>query len=361
MNLKIKNSLICIILSILVGLGLLLAAYTIPTDKIENNVLDSINTLKQEGVYKDVFSWCQSKLDNFTDSLMLLNAANKNDKSLIDNVLSIYRIGKSDESAYTILTNYQKYINDGDISSYGRYWHGYLVILKPLLYFFNYSQIRIINLITQTLLTITLIYMMYKKDIKEYIIPYLICLFMLNPCVSGMSLQYSSCFYVYNFSNLLLLLNKDKLYKYDYLIFLFTGILLAYFDLLTYPLVTLCIPLLFYMSINKKVTLKKIIELCLWWLIGYSFMWASKWILSDVLLHTNVIYDAISEILYRTNITENEYGFNVIDCVTANYGAFLKTPVTIILFIYIFVSMIQICRKHGIRALFNADIYIYIY
>ena len=35
----------------------------------------------------------------------------------------------------------------GDAFTYGRYWHGYLVILKPLLFIFNYYQIRWLNTI----------------------------------------------------------------------------------------------------------------------------------------------------------------------------------------------------------------------
>lgn len=178
---------------------------------------------------------------------MLLEAANKNDEDVVNRAMSVYRIDYKDETIGPYNTLIKHYVNNEDyeiLTSYERYWHGYLVTLKPLLFIFNYSQIRVLNLIIESLLTILVLASMYKRKLNEYIIPYAISYLLLNPYVISLSLQYSTIFYIFTISTLLILLvDKDKLVKYSYLLFLNIGIFTAYFDYLTYPMVSFGMPL----------------------------------------------------------------------------------------------------------------------
>ena len=75
--------------------------------------------------------------------------------------------------------------------TYGRYWHGYLVVLKTLLLFFNVSEIRMINLFLQGTLFCILLYLVRKRMEAVYQIPLLLMEAVLNPIVLPLSLQYS--------------------------------------------------------------------------------------------------------------------------------------------------------------------------
>lgn len=48
--------------------------------------------------------------------------------------------------------------------TYPRYWHGYLVVLKPLLLFFNVSEIRLLNLLVQTALFFWMLWLILAAE-----------------------------------------------------------------------------------------------------------------------------------------------------------------------------------------------------
>ena len=50
-----------------------------------------------------------------------------------------------------------------DSFEYARYWHGYLVLLRPLLAITNYSWIRVIILILTIAIVCILLYKLHKK------------------------------------------------------------------------------------------------------------------------------------------------------------------------------------------------------
>lgn len=105
-------------------------------------------------------------------------------------------------------------------------------------------------------------------------------------------------------------LEKKKLWG-EY--FLLIGIVTAYMDLLTYPLVTLGFPLVIYLSgiideqekkslsENVKCTLLYSLE----WGFGYGVMWASKWILAALLGFPEIIGDAFANVFVRSGSAEN--------------------------------------------------------
>ncbi len=40
-------------------------------------------------------------------------------------------------------------LQGAEVINYPRYWHGYLIILKPIMVLLNYQQLRIVNFILQ--------------------------------------------------------------------------------------------------------------------------------------------------------------------------------------------------------------------
>ncbi|NEG78973.1 hypothetical protein [Bifidobacterium avesanii] len=108
---NIKLYLIAFIILIASFSALLVVTFLIPQSAIENNRINSINFLKKEGNYPNPL-YGNTKLDNFTDKLMLEQVGPEN--------ASIYR-------AFTLYT---------------RYWNGWAVLLRPLLLIGNITVIR---------------------------------------------------------------------------------------------------------------------------------------------------------------------------------------------------------------------------
>lgn len=344
------------------GLLLLVVAYNLPTYWINIHIKESAYLVSNEGEYLNMYSWGASAIDNYTDSLMLLEAGYENDQSALNNALLVPNGEIDDLTPGNVLVSH--YLEDAgsleytDVYNYPRYWHGYLIFLKPLLMLFNFRQIRQINLVCQILLTLLIAFMMYKKNLKKYIIPYLLVYLMFNPLVISKSMQYCSCFYVMSIGILVtLLLGKDKLKKYDYLLFFNIGILTSYFDFLTYPYITYAIPMCFYLLINDDESIKEkiisFIRLGIVWVCGYLFMWASKWVLASIMTDTNVIKDALETTMTRTSSVANPLG----EIEVYNYLSYLMQPATILCLIYIVYKLIKAIRDKAETRWDNVLIY----
>lgn len=295
------KSLLYILLSVLIGLFLLMAAYMIPTDRMEENCRESVPVFQEEG-YAPVEWYSIRALDNFGDALMLETAAYPGDEPLLERTIASYRLGVTPEDPeHTVfaITGTKTIeavssfiaIHTGTVDtsiareSYARYWHGYLVVLKPLLTFFNYEQIRNINTVVQYLLLLIIAKLLLKKC-PYGLVPFVIMNFFLAPTSIGKCIHFFCVYCVALFTTLVLLwnpggkLNRENVWK----LFLFTGIATTYFDLFLLPTLSLTIPLcILCMQISGDGTWKDnmltLIRCGFAWSLGFAGMWAGKWLI----------------------------------------------------------------------------------
>ena len=344
----------CLILAALLGYVLLIGVYLIPVESISNNVRKSAYTLQNEGTFPELSEWCTSGLDNYTDSIMLLEAAEEPDVSAaVDAMNNPHGIIKEKDYCEILVSHYlDGYPFDG-LFYYARYWHGYLIWLKPLLLLFDYSAIRLINGFVQIAMVVAVIILMWKREIKEGIIPFILCYLMLMPEALAKSFQYSSCFYAFMIGSIVLLsIDKHAIKSFSFLVFLFTGIFTAYFDFLTYPIAAFGMVALIFLLIFEFDSLeKKIADLMIngiFWCMGYGGMWAEKWILASLVTDDNIIQNALRSFRQRTGTVSVEGGayYGVISCEAENYRAFLRTPVTLLVLAYIAVLIIRYLKKN---------------
>lgn len=171
------------------------------------------------------------------------------------------------------------------INNYGRYWHGYQTLLRPLLCFFTYSDIRHINMIVQLVLAFGFVCILAESKERVYVIPFFGLYIFLSPVSLFSSLQYSPCFYIMMLALFGLFLGRRRWTDTgrNYL-FLLAGVLTAYFDFLTYPFITLGVPLIAYLAfedrrlVTRQIDMRKNMLLYTFsWGIGYVGMWSAKW------------------------------------------------------------------------------------
>lgn len=89
--------------------------------------------------------------------------------------------------------------------------------------------------------------------------------------------------------------------------FLASGIFTAYFDLLSYPLVTLGIPLIifsikYYKELivqDNKQAISAIVSNSSFWCIGYGGMFVGKWLLAWYVSDISVIIQSVNQLQYR--------------------------------------------------------------
>ena len=131
---------VLVTLSAITGFLLLILVYLLPTAPMEENVTASVEIFRREGTYPvtDIMG-VDTRLDNFTDALMLLSASYPGEENALEKTLKVYRYAVPPETdpVLTLVSHY----GDGAAAShtaYERYWHGYLLTLKPALSILNY-------------------------------------------------------------------------------------------------------------------------------------------------------------------------------------------------------------------------------
>jgi len=327
----VKKILLSFLILVLGGYLLLVLAYCLPTEKISENVAEAAVAFANEGPYrqlnfgggtKEIYNFMDSMQlsgnstqDNFTDAIILLNAENTNDENVFLEALKVNRVTSGDQlPTDTLIALHTGAEQEYETGSYARYWHGYLVLLKPLLLIFSYQQIRYILSLVQLGLVAAVIWLLAARGKGIYCVPVVLTYFFLNPAVCSLSLQYTPIL-VLTMTELVVILLREKQYAGDKGLwlyhFFFAGCLTSYFDFLTYPLVTLGVPVIFLLSQyeeNWKEGLKELLGCCCLWGTGYVAMWAGKWTLASLITGENVWGEAINSISYRTASGAAELG-----------------------------------------------------
>lgn len=300
----VKQFLKCFIILLTSYIFLLVIAFSIPNKYLEQNVQESISLINNEGLYPSLNKNDKgSRLDNFTDRLML-------DKTIKDENNPI-------KAAMSI-------------NEYSRYWHGYQVLLRPILLFVSYGNIRqLYGLVLMLLIGLNFFLLVKKLDVF-IAMAFLLSLYFVRFYTFFLSMQFANVFVLMLLFNLYLLTRKaDSLKKNFYLSFFIVGSLTNFIDLLTVPMITLGIPLillLYFKVINSKKNdmfsasyFFKVLFSSVFWGMGYGLTWFSKWIVATVILRKNVIMDGVSKALFRTE-GNKDYPLNRYEMIHNNLG-----------------------------------------
>ncbi|MCI5603752.1 MAG: hypothetical protein MR361_09720 [Clostridiales bacterium] len=341
--------------SIILGYVLMIGVYTIPTEKIYSNVMTATDFFNEDTPYPQVINgYMDSQLDNWTDSLMLLIAATKTNETIAYQAMNNAHIVLEDQDCFETLEN----INENNSlkqvysSGYGRYWHGYLVILKPLLYIFTYKQLIYINMMMQQLILVSVCCIYILKKQGKMIVPFLGVYFFFNPISLALSIQFSGIWYITMIS-LFVLAIKEWSGRKKIIIFILIGILTSYIDLLTYPLVTLGIPVL-YAVLNKtdvEKFVKKLFVLIRYsiaWGIGYAGMWSGKWIIGTLITKKNLIENAYQQAAYRSGYVASDIKFSYIDILKGILRASNKLVICFVLAVGGLIFLYELIKKQKI-------------
>lgn len=333
-----------------VGILLLMAVYRIPVSLIMGNYSASLESIEsRDGWHRYITGYDMSTLDNNTEHLMLKAAATPlplTGENYMQKVLRCYTYNSEWNHGLAFAQgeyNGQRFTCD----SYERYWHGYLVLLKPLLVLFTYQDLIYLNVILQFGLMFLLLCMLRKQKIAYLQIPFLLLWTVGMQLIVMLSLDYSVCFYIYMFSALLLLRYRKLRERYG-VFFLAVGMLTSYMDLLTWPLVTLMVPLMILLQYESSMgdRIKRVVSGSCAWGVGYMVQWASKWVAATLFLDDNVIADAVESLLFRSAL-KGEKTITWGRVVLKNLSVFGNTPCLIIGGVMALLTVFLVYRNRG--------------
>ena len=278
----------------------LFAAALIPQGRIAGNIARSLPGFVNEGTYPRLKEGSSSAtLDNFTDSLTMMEVLGMNDRNLGAVFSNPLYLQKTDPMES--LVNYAAHPDLEPDGYYVRYWMGFRVSLRLLFSFFNYSQIRRINL----LLLAGLAALSMVSVAKHVNIPSAlglgICLLLMRPLIIARSFQYSTCFLI-ALSAMPLVPGICQRKLLSGLFFLLLGMLTQFFDFYSVPALTLCLPLLYLLAIQatsgQTARVGEAACAALSWLGGYVLFWLEKLLLASAFSPLDGLQNGFDEFLY---------------------------------------------------------------
>ena len=136
--------------------ALLLAAYALPGGPVRDHVYTSAQTIAEEGLYPEYFGFKLFQMDNYTDTVMLFEAASADEAPPLTAMMTntAYNVNNFETLAEDLQWYIEKDLSTGAQRtdapalvpfSYARYWHGYLIWLRPLLLVTTITGVRIVQ------------------------------------------------------------------------------------------------------------------------------------------------------------------------------------------------------------------------
>lgn len=305
---------IIIILSSIISMLLMYLVYLIPTDRMAINVAASKETLlSQDDDTTQKTTGYFDYYDTGTNIIMLHEVIYPNTGNALRDSLLVpaadYYVGNLNtwiDNLYDKATN--RTYSDNDFVTYARYWHGYLILLKPLFLLFNLNTIYWINTIVLIVLTLITAYYIYKR-LGSYVVAFIAMIALMNPTHIVRSFQLSAVYIAMIITTLIIVTHYDEHRKKDIILyFAIDGCIVALFDFLTYPLVAFAVPLMTHMIMEGEDSLlRRIITSVkdgIAFVLGYGGLWLLKWIGASLLTDENVILDGVYNTLHRVGMAE---------------------------------------------------------
>ena len=274
---------------IILGFVLLLTVYALPLEPMAANVRASVPALngewgQEESYHQLVRGYGITQLDNSTDASMMLAAVHESDAPLVQQVISADTYSNGVNAFHTLLD----YGAEEPLQSVSvaRYWHGYLVFLKPLLMICSYLDIRMLLFIVQSMMLGLVIAGFCRRHLSRLVLPFLLSMLCIAPSVTAYSLQFSTVLLTF-LGSMLCLLYLPKLREENLpVLFLLTGMATSYIDYLTYPVAAFGMPFVLAVFLfpkqNAKEEILRLVLLGICWCAGYFGMWAGKWIITGL-------------------------------------------------------------------------------
>lgn len=310
---RTKKNAICLFITVGVCVSLLVATSCIPTSFIAENAKESSVYFAREKLFKPIKMGQKTTTCDFYAECILVNMAYRLDRS--HPFTSAIKAEYVQNEKENVNVTFKKCMfsaeenENADVRNYSRYWHGSLVLLKPLLMI---GDIRVVKNILTVILCIIFalnLYILYQKQFKSAALYYVLGFLVVQGYVVFHGFSYIMNFLIVNV--LLLLIESRWIQSEDGFLCLITtsGVITSFFDFLTTETITLTLPVVMYLLMREKGTEKQKgeqvnpIRIAGWsivcWGIGYSFMFLLKWILVYLFLGKDEFVGSIQQVNMR--------------------------------------------------------------
>jgi len=331
---RLRRLLAIFVAAIVIAVGLLAASAQAPAERLNARIAARADVLFDEG-NNPVRRWLWGSYvgDNYTDAWMLSIAMIDRDGSPTLDTLQGAYFGPEDApfigGAVSALRDRLATSANAN-KQYLRYWHGYVVALRPLFLVFDYLQVRLFNLVALSTLALSVVVSLARRAGAGAAVAFIVAWLLVAPTVIAGNLQYVSVFYISMIGMLgvLALGTRRQPESWDVELFLSLGMATSFFDFLTAPLVTWGLPILTLLALVRSQTShgglpRLVVRSAGAWGIGYVAFWAAKWVLGMVFAGPQALADAAGAVSGHT--VEGSDLLGRFQTIAINFGRLVPT------------------------------------
>ena len=195
-------------------------------------------------------------------------------------------------------------------TDYSRYWHGSMVVLRPLFTFMDIVQIRLLLGVLAAAGIAAAVWMLWREGQKVLAVSFAAGAVWVNTWMLTKCIEYVTTFLVMDAMLMILIAylrkhtSAEECTAFLYRLLVGGGVVTCFVDFLTTETLTYTMPMLVFIAFsvpgNKiKDGLMTMIRGGIAWLAGYAGMFALKWGLAYAALGMAALKDSVSEAAIR--------------------------------------------------------------
>ena len=323
---KIKYVILSGIITAFICVFLLFTTAYIPQSAIQKQMKESAEYYSEHLLFDRVtpFSFL-SRQDNYADCILTNIIYHIDSENILTSVLSASYYnpdGEEVNESFSYAVNNPANVSGNDKVvpnvDYSRYWHGSMVLLRPLFMFFDIRMIRMILGIMILLLTVWFLYLLIREKYLFFACCYVVGLISVSAWMCGFCVEYTMPFLVMAVELPVLFLlmtrkvnnEKDEYQeKILWCVLAASGIVTAFLDFLTAETLTFTVAYMLYLVMrNKRGQIRGFKKECVRmiksggvWGIAYTLMFFLKWIMACIFLGKDAFMDALRQAAFRMN------------------------------------------------------------
>ena len=279
------------LLTVCVLTGLLAASAYIPRSAIEHQMRSSAEFLSRGELFAPVIEDVNSsRIDRYADAILLGIVWQTDRNDALHSVIEAryYNNPRQDETI-SLLDAVEQDLPANQ--QYLRYWHGSTVPVRLLMTILTLPQIYLWHGILLAALAIALEIRLLRRKAYVPAAGFGVGLIGVGCWFIPLSLEYTWVFLIlFAQLHLVLLPSFPKDWGRRGLFFLISGMVTNYFDFLTCETLTLLLPLLLLLWLDRKREapgVKALLKIILAWAVGYGGMYLAKWALAGLVMGEN--------------------------------------------------------------------------
>ena len=290
-------------------------AYLMPDKAVKRHVektldLGDMNSDQPRAVLPNQL---QTRMDNFTDAIILNQAYVMRVEGFRSGVLSVPRWWGPMLPFEVLRAGVAG--EEMEIWHYARYWHGNTFLTRYLLVFYDYVNIRMLLYVVTTLLMMWCAVSLWRRQGWQTAVAVMLALALCYAFVMQFSMQFAPVLII-ALGGMIAVSRGRNAAMAAFVV----GSLTCYFDLLTAPILTLGALLVVRASMDDGEQVWRgwwqSAKMALLWAVGYAGTWFTKWVIATVFTSENVIADGLKNTAGRSSGLDD---FSRWDAVTNNF------------------------------------------